>query len=370
MGFRVVVVGGGVAAIEGLLRLGRLVGDRASLTLMAPNDELVIRAERVNEPFARPGAAHRPIAELAAAVDARWVRDTLASVDAERRTILTGAGDEIGYDALLVAVGGRMTAVYEHATTFRDEAADTLFGQIVEDIEDGYAKSVGFVEPVGATWLLPLYELALMTAARAHSVGMDDVDLFVVTPAPSPLAELGERATSAVSDLLGGAGVTVHSTSVARIPAATRLVLEPQGDELRPDRMIAMPRIAGPSIPGMPSNGADGFIPIDSRCAVIGSGPVFAAGDATAFPIKHGGVGAQQADAAAAAIARLAGADVEAPPCRPTIEAKVLTGHRPLYLRARLVEGEGFVSEVSEEPLWEDASKVVAEEVGAYLAST
>ncbi|MEX1142224.1 MAG: hypothetical protein WD399_03860 [Thermoleophilaceae bacterium] len=369
MGFGVVIAGGGVAAIEGLLRLRRLVGDRASVTLVAPNDELVIRAERVSEPFARPGPTHRPIAELAASVDARWIRGTLASVDAERRTIRTGAGDELGYDALLVAVGGRLAAAYEHATTFRDQAPDAVFGQIVEDIEDGYAKSVGFLAPVGPTWLLPLYELALMTAARAHSVGMDDVDLFVVTPDPKPLAELGERVSIAVSELLDRAGVTVHCSSLARVPAATRLLLEPQDAELRPDRMIAMPRIAGPSIPGLPSSGADGFIPIDSHCAVTDHGPVFAAGDATAFPIKHGGIGAQQADAAAAAIARLAGAHVESPPCRPTIEAKLLTGQRPLYLRARLVEGEGFESEVSEEPLWEGAGKVAAEELGAYLAS-
>ena len=34
---------------------------------------------------------------------------------------------------------------------------------------------------------------------------------------------------------------------------------------------------------------------------------MFAAGDATDFPVKHGGLGAQQADTAAAGIAHLAG---------------------------------------------------------------
>ena len=39
---------------------------------------------------------------------------------------------------------------------------------------------------------------------------------------------------------------------------------------------------------------------------------MYAAGDASDFPIKHGGLASQQADAAAEAIAALAGADVRA----------------------------------------------------------
>ena len=70
-----------------------------------------------------------------------------------------------------------------------------------------------------------------------------------------------------------------------------------------------MPRIAGPQIEGLTRSGAQGFIPIDGQCRVPRTqGRVFAAWDATTFPVKHGGLGAQQADAAAAAIAVLAGA--------------------------------------------------------------
>ena len=51
------------------------------------------------------------------------------------------------------------------------------------------------------------------------------------------------------------------------------------------------------------------------------------------FPIKHG-LGAQQADTAAAAIAQLAGADLQPPAFRAEMRGKLLTGGRPLYLRA------------------------------------
>jgi NADPH-dependent 2,4-dienoyl-CoA reductase/sulfur reductase-like enzyme len=52
----------------------------------------------------------------------------------------------------------------------------------------------------------------------------------------------------------------------------------------------------------------DGFVPVGEFSRVPGMAEhVFAAGDATNFPIKHGGFGAQQADVAAAGIAALAG---------------------------------------------------------------
>ena len=73
--------------------------------------------------------------------------------------------------------------------------------------------------------------------------------------------------------------------------------------------MLAMPRVAGRAIPGLPGAGAHGFLPIDKHCRVQrAGGRVFAAGDIANYPIKHGGLGAQMADAAAAAIAVLAGA--------------------------------------------------------------
>ena len=130
-----------------------------------------------------------------------------------------------------------------------------------------------------------------------------------------------------------------------------------------------MPRVAGPRFAGCPAPGAHGFLPIDKHCAVPGTGGrVFAAGDAANYPIKHGGLGAQMADAAAAAIAILAGAQTEAPPFNPVIRGKLLTGSDPVYMSARPVGAESFESEVFDSPPWPADEKVVAEELGPYLA--
>lgn len=355
--------------MEGLLRLRRLAGDGVDITVLAPNEEFAFRALSVKEPFAMSGAERHELRRIVADHDAEMVRDSLGWVDTEKQVVHTEDGGELPFDALLLAVGGKMSPAFEHVKTFRDADADALFGGVVQDIEGGYSKSVAFIAPDGPMWLLPLYELALMTAERANAADMDDVQLTLVTPEPWPLAGFGRAAGDAVAGLLARAGVTVYTSAWAQVPASGHLLVQPQGVELHPDRMIAMPRVVGPSIRGLAGGGVHGFIPIDRHCAVPGTGGrVFAAGDATAFPVKHGGLSAQQADTAAAGIARLAGADVQVEPYLGQLRGILLTGGKPLYLSARVVAGQGFESEVSEDPLWSPPEKVSTEELGPYLA--
>lgn len=365
--FSVVVAGGGVAALEGLLRLHRLAGDAVEATLLAPNEEFAFRALSVREPFALGAARRHPIRHFARDAHADWVQDTLSWVDPDAQVVHAGEGAELRYDALLLATGARVSPAYEHATTFRDGQADELLQGIVQDLEAGYTKRVVFLAPEGPMWMLPLYELALMSAERARSSGMDDVQLVIVTHESRPLSGFGPAAADALGDLLDAAGIAVHTGSTAQVPATGRVLVHPRDIELRAERVIALPRISGPALRGLPA-GQDGFVPIDDRCRVPGTGErVFAAGDVVAGPVKHGGLSAQQADVASAAIARMAGVDVEVPPLHPVVHGMLLTGGRPLYMRARLVGGEGFESQVSDEPLWPSSAKVVADELGRYL---
>jgi sulfide:quinone oxidoreductase len=94
---------------------------------------------------------------------------------------------------------------------------------------------------------------------------------------------------------------------------------------------------------------------------------VYAAGDATDFAIKHGGVSSQQADVAAESIAALAGAPVEPKPFHPIVQGMLLTGGAPRYLRARITGGHGFSSEVSEDPLWTPSVKIAARYLAPHL---
>jgi CBS domain-containing protein len=97
---------------------------------------------------------------------------------------------------------------------------------------------------------------------------------------------------------------------------------------------------------------------------VPGLDDVFAAGDITRFPVKQGGIAAQQADAAAEMIAANAGADLTPQPFRPVLRGLLLTGRQPRYLRQEITGGAGDVSVASPEPLWWPPAKIV----GRYLA--
>ena len=369
---RVVICGGGIAAVEGLLHLRRLAGSSVGVKLIAPNEELVYRPMAVREPFAFGAPRRYPLRRIARDNDAEWIKDSLAWVDPEARVVVTGTGESVQFDALLVAVGGRPVEPYrpERVTTFRDAEADATYHGIIQDVEQGYTHSLVFIQPVGPVWPLPLYELALMTAERAQSMDVRNFSATIVTPERRPLAVFGPAVADVVSDRLEAAGITVHADSLAKVPAKQRVLVEPQGVELRPDRIITMPRIAGPSIRGLAGGGASGFIPIDKHCSVPGTrGCIFAAGDAVNYPIKHGGLGTQMADVAAAAIAKLAGAVDSAPAFNPVIRGKLLTGSDPVYMTAHPLGSESFASEVFDSPPWWPADdKVIAAELGRYLA--
>ena len=365
----VVICGAGIAGAEGALRLRRLAADRCEITIVDPGEQLAYRPLAVREPFASGHVRRYPIARLAEDVGARRLQDAVASVDLTSRTVQTAAGLELPYDALLLALGGRQRAPFEHAHVFSDRNAGETFTGIVQDIEGGYVTSLVLIEPEEPTWPLPLYELALMTAERASSMSMAP-QITLVTPHERPLHFFGGAASDAVQRLLEQSGVTVHPGSTARVLGPRHVVVEPAGLELRPERIVTLPAIDGPGVAGVPAAVPHGHVPVDTHCAVRGTnGVVFAAGDGTDFPVKHGGLAAQQADTAAAGIAHLAGAVEQPPALRPTLRGMLLTGRKPLYLSAHADESGTWQSEVHDEPPWPADEKVIAEELGPYLGS-
>lgn len=367
-GFRLVIAGGGIAAVEGMLRVHRLLGESVEVKVVAPEDELRYRPLAVQEPFGRR-ARRYPLRTIASDAGAEVVEDAVERVDADGQVLHTAAGASLPFDALLLAYGARSVPAFEHTTTFDDANADDTYRGIVQDLEEGYSKRIALLVPDGVTWSLPIYELALQTADRVYSMGFDDAQVTVVTPEASPVAAFGAEASTAVGDRLHEAGVRVVTESRAAVPANRRVVVEPSGEELDVERVVGLARIEPRSIRGVPP-GEGGFVPIDDRCRVVGLGEhVFAAGDATDFPIKQGGIGTQMADVAAAGIAALAG-DAERRDFEPILRGALIAGERGrIYMQARIVDGAPVDSEVFDEPPWPGDDKVVAAELGDYLRS-
>jgi sulfide:quinone oxidoreductase len=364
--FHVLIAGGGVAALEATLALRELAGERITITLLAPEQEFVYRPMSVLEPFARGGAERYALDRIARDAGAELVEDRLESLDASRALVHTRGGARLRYHALLLAPGARPERAFDHAVTIDDRHLDDRLHGLIQDVEDGYVRSIAFVVPTPMAWPLPIYELALMTARRGYDMNVDP-SVTIATSEDAPLAVFGATVSDRVARLLEQHRVTTITSAHAAVPEQGRVTIHPGARTLEVDRVVALPRLFGPSLPGVPESSPGGFIPVDPHGKVRGLVRVFAAGDATDFPVKHGGLAAQQADAAAQAIAALAGVPIDPKPFDPELHAIFLGGDKPLYLSAHLAGGRGLTSDVSDEPTWTPPGKIAARYLAPYL---
>jgi sulfide:quinone oxidoreductase len=362
---RVLIAGGGVAALETLLALQALAPEQTETTILAPNQEFVYRPMAVREPFSYPAAQRYSLAPIVKATGAKLAIDELGWVDPAKRIAHTSVGAELEYDALVLALGARIHPRYAHAITIDDRKLEETFRGLIQDVEEGYVDSVAFVSPGRMAWPLPLYELALMTAGRAYDMNVE-LATTIITPEDSPLAIFGSEVSSAVEELLEQAHIETIGSAYAEIPRPGEIVINPGERHMEVKRVVALPELYGPSVRGIPLS-QHGFLPVDSHGRVRDVEHVYAAGDATDFAIKYGGIAAQQADAVAESIAAEAGAAVTPEPFHPLIHGILLTADQPRYLTARITGGHGFSSEISETPSSSHPSKIAAKYLSPYL---
>jgi sulfide:quinone oxidoreductase len=360
---RVVIAGGGVAALEATLAVRELAADRVALQLVAPEREFTYRPLAVVEPF-RVGEVERfPLPMLTDAAGAELRQGLVASVDPERHVVAGEGGEELSYDLLLLAVGARPMPAVANALTFRGPQDGPALAAVLEDAVAGSVRSIVFALPVEARWPLPPYELALLTGNHLTDRSTKGVAITLVTPEDAPLALFGAEASEAIRELLALRGIDVRLRTVPLRFEGGALHVAPEG-AIEGDRVVALPRFEGPRLPGIAYDRL-GFVSTDDFGRILSEEDVYAAGDMTQFPLKQGGIATQQADAAAAAIAARAGAPVEPTPFRPVLRGLLLTGMAPRYLRAEAGTRPGL----DIEPLWWPPAKIVGRYLTPLLAA-
>jgi sulfide:quinone oxidoreductase len=374
MTHRVLIAGSGVAAVEAILALRHLAGRHFDIDLLAPAHALEHRPAAVAAPFGFGAPPPLDLHELARGYDVGLVAGELAAVDVESRRARLTSGAVHPYDHLLVAVGARPDAAIAGALTFRGPVDVSTVDWVIEEFKRGHRRQLAVVVPPGTTWTLPAYELAIMAATELRGL---DATITLVTSEPEPLWLFGDAAGAALRDLLSNRGIELCVSKRAAHVTDDVLWFE-SGRALMADTVISLPRLVGPSIDGLSSD-ANGFLPTDAHGCVMGADGVLAAGDATTFPIKQGGLATQQADAAAETIAHALGAAVEPRPFRPVLRGVLLTGGAPLYLRAELdthgarrsgaAKRGRLTGEVSSRALWWPPGKVAGRYLAPYLAT-
>jgi sulfide:quinone oxidoreductase len=363
----VLIAGGGVAALEALLALRALLGDRVTIEIHAPRRDFVYRPLAVAEPFGIGQALRFDLAEIARRHGATYRPDGLQSVEAGCHRAAMRRRRRIGYDKLLIACGAKMHWSVPGAITFWGPAGHEGFDRLLKELEEGAIRKVVFTMPAGFGWPLPIYELALLTSAHLTELGVENAELVIVTPEDVPLQLFGPHASDQVATLLADRGIAVKTGSYPIRFEGGELSVVP-GGSITADRVVSMPSYEGRRIDGIPGD-QRGFIPVDEHGRVRGLPDVFAAGDATDFPVKQGGLAAQQSDAVAATIAAQLDGEGEPEPFHPTLRGLLLTGKRPRYLRNELEGGQGETSAVTDHALWFPRGKVAGRYLAPLLAS-
>jgi sulfide:quinone oxidoreductase len=382
-GIRVVIAGGGVAALETMLALRELAGHRIELTVVCPERSFLYRPVTVAEAFGRGEAREYPLGDICHYCgDSQLIWDALAQVDSDARVAVTATGERISYDALVVTAGAIPRDPLPGALTFAGRGSVAGFSELLDDLVSGSARSVVMTMPSEQMWPLPIYELALMTAGhlREHS---SEAKVLLVTPEEEPLELFGPAAARAIEPMLQVRGIKLRTGSLPALIQGRTLTLA-GGSVIVTDRVVTMPVLEGPRLSGLPSD-AHGFIPTDHHGRVRGVTDVYAAGDVTAYPLKQGGLATQQADAVAESIAAELGLPITPRPFRPVLRGLLMTGGAPLYLRSepqRLRHDASVAIDASPrrwsardassaagQPLWWPPAKIAGRYLGPFLAT-
>jgi sulfide:quinone oxidoreductase len=347
----VVIVGGGVAALEALLALQALAGDRVALTLVSEHEWFVDRPVTVAEPFGLATAARHSIPDIVAEHGGAFVGATVVAVDADAHRVSCADGTDLSYDTLILAPGARVSAPGPDAIAFGLEGSGQAIEQMLARLRAGEARSVAFVAPGTAGWILPLYELALMTARELARSHVEGVQLRLLSPEDRPLALFGEQGSQSASRLLAAAGIEFIGSTA---------------DPVAADEVVTLPLLLGPELAGVPTTSPAGFIPVDEFGRVTGVADVYAAGDAVDFPVKQGGLAAQQADVVAEHVAAGHGAPVDPTPFRPVLRGMLFTGEAPLFMRAEVPRADPAIGSAWY-PLWWPPTKIAGRHLAPYL---
>jgi sulfide:quinone oxidoreductase len=360
----IVLVGGGVGALETALALRALAGDRVNMTLISTGSQLTFRPGAAFEAFGH-SAAHYDLAAIAGDLGVGFRMARLEAVAPQNRSVRLSSGARLDYDALVLATGARATASIPGALTFRDQRDVPALRRILSELEAGNLTRLAFAVPSGITWTLPLYELALLSATRAEPSG---TEVVLVSPERTPLEVFGEEASSRVADVLADQGVTFLPESPATSWIGGTLTIQGNAP-IQADRVITVPQLRVNRIAGIPASWW-GFVPTDSSGRVEGLADIYAAGDMTTYPIKQGGLATQQADLIAGTIAASLGVPVKELRSTHVLRARLLGGDRPLLLRTELDSmgrpSKGTVEAAAADGVG-DASKIFGRYLTPYL---
>ncbi|MCL4286305.1 MAG: FAD-dependent oxidoreductase [Thermoleophilia bacterium] len=322
---KVLVLGGGFAALETAFLLRMRHRDDLDIRVVAADDRFLFRPNSIYVPFgADPGSLLVDLNEPMRRRDIDFERGRVVEVDPDGRLVTLDDGERFGYDKLVIATGAdtspdEIPGLAAHAATIwtTDSMLDVRrrFESVRDRVRAGERRRVLFLVPPNNKCSGPLYEIALMfeTWLRRNDA-RDRVDITWSTYEHGYIQAFGPRLHEHVAEEFAGRGIDGHVEEAA-VEVGAGEVRYADGSARGFDELIAFPPyVAAVRYPALDSD-ERGFVATDpgTRLAA-GHDDVYVPGDAGDFPIKQAFLAFLQADAVANHIdAGLRGRDFDQP---------------------------------------------------------
>ena len=282
----------------------------------------MLKSLAVSSGFGRGGLVDFDLRKLTATAGATFHEASVSEVISSRRVIRLSDDSEFEYDFLIASPGAALVEAVPGAMTYIWQSGKEAVAEAMAALRDRDKARVVVTMPEGGSWPMPLYELALLVADELGP----GASITIVTPEKSPLALFGKAAVEKVTALLQDRNIETILES-APVEYRDGALVTADGRQIEADLAIALPLLAGRRVQGLPGDDK-GFIPVDDFGRIQDHDREFAAGDATSFPVKFGGLATEQADIVAGAIAAAAWRARAPEPFRPVYRGVLVTGRR------------------------------------------
>lgn len=362
---KVLIVGGGVAALEACLGLHWDRSIDADVTLVSRSREFVYRPLAILEPFGHQPAPSYPIKEILSTCSPEIIYNDVAAIDPAGGEARIYAGRTLEFDAAIVATGTEPRASLRNAIVIGAHGSMERLAILVAQIDAGLVDRVVFTVPAAPSWSLPIYELAMYTAAHAKHRARD-VEVQLITPEEHPLIDFGAAASDSVVKLLAENDVRLDR-GVRALNYDGQVLEMSDGRSIETSYVVALPELAGVPIAGL-THDEHGFLPVDDYGRVAGTTNVFAAGDITDFPIKQGGIATQQADVVVGAVTEQFGGSAALHPFEPELRGLLFSPNGRDLLRSGFDDGaDSVLNEQHLSALDAEAEKIISVHLSARL---
>jgi sulfide:quinone oxidoreductase len=313
---RVLILGGGFAALETAFLLRMRARDAVDISLVSDGPNFVFRPNTIYVPFgAEPDSLLVDLSKPLHRRDIDFHQAAVKEVHPARRLVSLAGGERLSYDKLVVATGaamapGEVPGLAEHAATIWTAEGmlkvRERFERVAARQQAGEHPRVLFLVPPNNKCAGPLYEIVLMLETwLRRKDSRERVDITWSTYEDTYIQAFGPRLHDVVSKEFAERGIDGHTGERVSGVLANE-VLYADGSSHEFDELIAFPPyVSAVRYESLPSD-ERGFITTElTTRKVVGHDDIYAPGDAGDFPVKQAFLAFLQADAVADHIASL-----------------------------------------------------------------